>query len=280
MTRHGRHTPVIRSLPNKRRLAKMTAFVAAARLVTTAGVVTRGFYRADNAKPISAITSFSATDSAASHSAVRGTINSADKDTSFVTVKINGDSRVVLGEKGVMETTSLVKRAGGAVVSSNVFTSWVKKAPVDKVILVGTGSGSTAASDPQSGGLGTTVPAGEIQSWAHQYLLDNGYSEGDFTAANYIISHESGWSPTATNPSSGAYGLAQAYPGSKMASVGADWQTNYRTQFKWFIGYCEQRYAASSRRTTTGSRTRTTETLDFHTPRHVRSVVVPSMMKR
>lgn len=110
MTRHGRHTPVIRSLPNKRRLAKMAAFVAAAGLVTTAGVVTRGFYRADNAKPISAITSFSATDSAASHSAVRGTINSADKDTSFVTVKINGDSRVALGEKGVMETTSLVKR--------------------------------------------------------------------------------------------------------------------------------------------------------------------------
>lgn len=146
------------------------------------------------------------------------------------------------GEKGVMETTSLVKRAGGAVVSSNVFTSWVKKAPVDKVILVGTGSGAAAASDPQSGGLGTTVPAGEIQSWAHQYLLDNGYSEGDFTAANYIISHKSGWSPTATNPSSGAYGLAQAYPGSKMASVGADWQTNYKTQFKWFIGYCEQRY--------------------------------------
>ena len=221
----------------------MTAFVAAARLVTTAGVVTRGFYRADNAKPISAITSFSATDSAVSHSAVRGTINSADKDTSFVTVKINGDSRVVLGEKGVMKTTSLVKRAGGAVVSSNVFTSWVKKAPVDKVILVGTGSGSTAASaPPQPGGLGTTVPAGEIQSWAHQYLLDNGYSEGDFTAANYIISHESGWSPTATNPSSGAYGLAQAYPGSKMASVDADWQTNYKIQFKWFIGYCEQRY--------------------------------------
>lgn len=36
--------------------------------------------------------------------------------------------------------------------------------------------------------------------------------------------------------------LGQAYPGSKMASAGADWQTNYKTQFKWFISYCEQRY--------------------------------------
>ena len=142
------------------------------------------------------------------------------------------------GQKGIMETTSLVKRAGDKVVSSNVFASWVKKAPVDKVILVGTGS----TKSPSSADLGTTVPAGEVQSWAHQYLLDNGYSEADFTAANYIISHESGWSPTATNPTSGAYGLGQAYPGSKMASAGADWQTNYKTQFKWFISYCEQRY--------------------------------------
>ena len=119
----------------------------------------------------------------------------------------------------------------------------VKKAPVDKVILVGTGSTeSPSTSSSSSADLGTTVPAGEVQSWAHQYLLDNGYSEADFTAANYIINHESGWSPTATNPTSGAYGLGQAYPGSKMASAGADWQTNYKTQFKWFISYCEQRY--------------------------------------
>ena len=113
MTRHGRHTPVIRSLPNKRRLAKMAALVAVAGLVTTAGVVTRGFYRADNVKPISAITSFSDTDSAASRSAVRGAINSTGKDTSFVTVKINGDSRVVLGEKTDMSTVKDVLETGG-----------------------------------------------------------------------------------------------------------------------------------------------------------------------
>lgn len=146
------------------------------------------------------------------------------------------------GEKGVLETTSLVTRSGDQVVSSNVFTSWVKKAPVDKVILVGT----SAVSSPSAASLGTTTPAGEIQSWAHDYLISNGYSEADFTAANFIISHESGWSPTATNPSSGAYGLPQALPGSKMASAGADWQTNYQTQFKWFVNYCNGRYGSIS----------------------------------
>lgn len=319
MTRHAKPTRMLRPL-NKRQWMKIAAVVAAAGLLGAAGLVSRSFYHADDVKPISTITSFSATDSAASRSATRGAINSADKNTTFVTVKINGDSRVVLGEKanmttvkdvletgditldpddavspslkskvteatvvtinradadvetndteiafnevrketsslpkgqekvetegekGVMETTSLVTRSGDQVVSSNVFTSWVKKAPVDKVILVGT----STVSSPSAASLGTTTPAGEIQSWAHDYLISNGYSEADFTAANFIISHESGWSPTATNPSSGAYGLPQALPGSKMASAGADWQTNYQTQFKWFVNYCNGRYGSIS----------------------------------
>ena len=166
--------------------------------------------------------------------------NEVRKETSSLP---NGQEKVETeGEKGVLETTSLVTRSGDKVVSSNVFTSWVKKAPVDKVILVGT----STVSSPSAASLGTTTPAGEIQSWAHDYLISNGYSEADFTAANFIISHESGWSPTATNPSSGAYGLPQALPGSKMASAGADWQTNYQTQFKWFVNYCNSHYGSIS----------------------------------
>lgn len=94
----------------------------------------------------------------------------------------------------------------------------------------------------QSAGLGVTVPVNEMQKWFHDYLLSNGYTEEDFTAASYIIQHESGWNPHATNPSSGAYGLGQALPGSKMASHGSDWQSNYQTQLKWFMSYAEGRY--------------------------------------
>lgn len=316
MSKHAERTSFVKTL-SRGQWAKIAAAVAAVGLIATAGVISRDFYQSSTATPSITPTSFSATDGAASRSASRGAL----KSTTYVTVKVNGKSRVVLGEKanmttvkdvletgdivldpedsvtpsldskvsestvisinranttvettdtdiafnevrketsslpngqekvetegekGVLETTSLVTRSGDKVVSSNVFTSWVKKAPVDKVILVGTGSTeSPSTSSSSSADLGTTVPAGEVQSWAHQYLLDNGYSEADFTAANYIINHESGWSPTATNPTSGAYGLGQAYPGSKMASFGADWQTNYKTQFKWFISYCEQRY--------------------------------------
>jgi hypothetical protein len=59
-----------------------------------------------------------------------------------------------------------------------------------------------------------------------------------------IISHESGWDVSATNPSSGAYGLPQALPGSKMASAGADWQTNPATQIRWALDYMDSTYGS------------------------------------
>lgn len=58
-----------------------------------------------------------------------------------------------------------------------------------------------------------------------------------FSAIDYIVTHESGWRVNATNPSSGAYGLPQSLPGSKMASAGSDWRTNPITQLKWMKNY-------------------------------------------
>lgn len=46
------------------------------------------------------------------------------------------------------------------------------------------------------------------------------------------------------NSSSGAYGLVQALPGSKMASAGADWRTNPATQIQWGLGYMNDRYGS------------------------------------
>ena len=54
--------------------------------------------------------------------------------------------------------------------------------------------------------------------------------------------HESGWRVNATNPYTGAYGIPQALPGSKMATVGPDWQTNPATQITWGLNYIQGRY--------------------------------------
>jgi len=55
---------------------------------------------------------------------------------------------------------------------------------------------------------------------------------------------ESGWNYQAQNRSSGAYGIPQALPGSKMSSAGGDWQTNAATQVRWGLGYILGRYGS------------------------------------
>lgn len=322
MANHRRKTTLALPRLNRRLGIRIAAAAATVALLATGGIVTRHFYLSTTAADEPRTTSYSVTDTDAlgvSRGTVREDLQGVDENTSYVTVKINGDSRIVLGDgfttvksvldagnitlepgdtvdpaldaevtestvitieragatlettdesiayntirketsslpegteqvqtegvEGVMETTSLVTRAGDTVVSSNVFASYVKQEPVDEVILVGTGS-SSASSSSGASSIGTTVPASDMQQWAHDYLLANGYTEADFTATVYIINHESGWRVNATNAGSGAYGLPQALPGSKMASAGADWATNYQTQLKWFWGYCNSRYGS------------------------------------
>ena len=66
------------------------------------------------------------------------------------------------------------------------------------------------------------------------------------TALIPMWNRESAWSASAQNPSSGAYGIPQALPGDKMATVAADWRTNPATQIKWGLGYIKDRYGTPS----------------------------------
>ncbi|MFG2920528.1 lytic transglycosylase domain-containing protein [Streptomyces sp. NPDC048305] len=77
----------------------------------------------------------------------------------------------------------------------------------------------------------------EVQSMARQMMPAD-----QFQCFSNIVTRESGWNYKAQNASSGAYGLVQALPGSKMASAGADWQTNPATQIKWGLSYMDNRY--------------------------------------
>jgi resuscitation-promoting factor RpfB len=93
---------------------------------------------------------------------------------------------------------------------------------------------------PQIIARGTTVAVtGDKTSW----MAAAGISAGDYGYVNYIVSHESGWRVNASNPS-GAYGLCQALPGSKMATAGADWVTNPITQLRWCNGYAVGRFGS------------------------------------
>jgi hypothetical protein len=80
---------------------------------------------------------------------------------------------------------------------------------------------------------------------ARQILKNKfGYGSNQFECFDNIIMRESKWKVDATNPSSGAYGIPQALPGSKMASEGSDWRTNPATQIIWGVKYMEGRYGS------------------------------------
>lgn len=73
-------------------------------------------------------------------------------------------------------------------------------------------------------------------------VLERGWSERQYDCLVPMWRRESNWNPLAENKSSGAYGIAQALPGRKMAKFGDDWRTNPVTQIKWGLWYVENRY--------------------------------------
>lgn len=86
-------------------------------------------------------------------------------------------------------------------------------------------------------------PAG-AQAYASARLGSYGWGGGEFGCLLKLWTQESSWMTDATNPSSGAYGIAQALPPSKYYTAGNDWLTNYRTQINWGLGYIQSRYGS------------------------------------
>ena len=90
----------------------------------------------------------------------------------------------------------------------------------------------------------SATPTGSPQQIALAMLGSFGWPASEFGCLQSLWNAESGWNPYASNPSSGAYGIPQALPGSKMASAGPDWQTNAATQISWGLGYIKQVYGS------------------------------------
>jgi hypothetical protein len=89
-----------------------------------------------------------------------------------------------------------------------------------------------------------SAPSGSPQQIAEQMLSQFGWSSGQFSCLQPLWALESGWNIYASNPSSGAYGIPQALPGSKMASAGPDWQSDAATQIRWGLTYIQGTYGS------------------------------------
>lgn len=92
-----------------------------------------------------------------------------------------------------------------------------------------------------------TASVSDYQNYAHDLVINTyGWSEHDFECLIKLWNRESGWRANAHNPSSGAHGIPQSLPASKMASEGADYYTNGYTQIRWGLKYIAGRYGTPS----------------------------------
>ena len=145
-----------------------------------------------------------------------------------------GESKVVQeGENGRKVLRYAVQFKDGVEVSRELISEEITKAPVEKITKVGSKKAAAANIPP------------EWETCAG-YARAAGVSEADISDALTLIYHESGCRTGATNQYSGAYGIPQALPGSKMAEAGSDWETNPVTQIRWMIGYVTKRYGGWS----------------------------------
>ncbi|MCC9198194.1 hypothetical protein QNO08_05650 [Arthrobacter sp. zg-Y820] len=101
----------------------------------------------------------------------------------------------------------------------------------------------TAAAEAAAAAVPVNDPAG-AKAYAQSALAGHGWAASEMTCLNTLWEKESNWETSATNASSGAYGIVQSLPAEKMASSGADYLTNYKTQINWGLDYIESRYGS------------------------------------
>ncbi|MFI1012733.1 transglycosylase SLT domain-containing protein [Streptomyces sp. NPDC020965] len=115
-----------------------------------------------------------------------------------------------------------------------------KSALIGSTLLAASAALVVGVNAPTAAAAPTAAESASAQAIAKKMIKD----ESQFQCFSKIVKHESGWDVTASNPSSGAYGLVQALPAGKMATAGSDWKTNPATQIEWGLDYMKDRYGS------------------------------------
>jgi len=170
------------------------------------------------------------------HSTTGGT---ETKTLPFKTVEVENDEMlkgtkrtVTTGKTGSRVVTYQSIMVDGEEVDREILTEVLVSEPVDEVIHIGT---KPVPDIP-------TVAPGSNRALGREMAAARGWGDDQFKCLDNLWTRESNWRHTAENRSSGAYGIPQALPGSKMASVGSDWRSNPATQITWGLNYIKGRY--------------------------------------
>lgn len=111
----------------------------------------------------------------------------------------------------------------------------------------GKGAGGQATRTKGGGGYPLAGRGGtptQNEALGRRMMIAHGWAPAQWPFLDTLWSHESGWRTTAGNPTSGAYGIPQSLPASKMADHGSDYRTNPKTQIAWGLDYIAGRYGS------------------------------------
>ena len=136
---------------------------------------------------------------------------------------------------GTLNKDKMVKRTG---ITNN---GWSRISIEDKDYYIP--DGKTSTDIPESLPIADGIK-GEYQKYALSLFPDFGWDETQLEPLINLWNRESKWNPNAHNRSSGAHGIPQALPGSKMASEGSDYYTNPEPQIRWGLKYIAGRYGS------------------------------------
>ncbi len=146
------------------------------------------------------------------------------------------------GKDGLKKITYKIKYQNDEEIEKTKISEEIVKKPVDKIVQVN-------AKATVRSGLSRAATSGskaEYQAYAKERCADYGWSDYDFDCLVALWNRESRWTVNACNSYSGAYGIPQSLPASKMASAGSDYLTNYKTQINWGLSYISSRYGSPS----------------------------------
>lgn len=159
-------------------------------------------------------------------------MNGADAGTATSATPASTGTPVVVADRPALDRRALdLADRGGSVSRSD------RRSSVDPV--------KADALNQESGGQLTETEDLTIRdprTIARAMLSQFGLGPDQFSCLDSIYTSESGWNVHADNPSSSAYGIPQALPGSKMSSAGPDWENDAATQIRWGLGYIKDRY--------------------------------------
>lgn len=147
------------------------------------------------------------------------------------------------GKEGKKEVTYRVKYQNDVEIERTEISSVVLEEPVNKIVQVRANQTTSRSSSSRTYISGSVA---EYQAYARARCSAYGWSTADFNCLVALWNKESKWNPNAYNASSGAYGIPQALPASKMATAGTDYRTNYKTQINWGLSYISSKYGSPS----------------------------------